>query len=62
MNQAWKKAREELGEAQLGKMLHMKFGNHTLIADSLCAEALFDKMLKKHVMTCAFSHSKDEVN
>ena len=40
----------------------MKFGNPTQISDSLRAEALFDKLLKKHVMTCAFSHSKDEVN
>ena len=62
MYQAWKKAREELGEEQLGKMLHMKFGNPTQIADSLRTEASFDKLLKKHVMTCAFSHSKEEVN
>ena len=47
---------------QLGKMLHMKLGNPTQIADSLRAEALFDKLLKKHVMTCAFSNSKVEVN
>jgi hypothetical protein len=62
MNQAWKKAKEELDEEQLGKMLQMKFGNPAQIADSLRAEALFDKLLKKHVMMCAFSHSKVEVN
>jgi hypothetical protein len=40
----------------------MKFGNPTQISDSLRAEALFDKLLKKHVMTRAFSRSKVEVN
>jgi hypothetical protein len=32
----------------------MKISNHTQIADSLRAEALFDKLLKKHVMSCVY--------
>ena len=49
MKQAWKKAKEELGVEQLGKMLHMKFGYPTQIAVSLRAEALFDKYCLKNM-------------
>jgi hypothetical protein len=38
----------------------MRFGNPTQVPDSLHTEAMFDKLLKKHVMLC--NNSNDEVN
>ena len=62
MKQAWSKAWGDLSTDQQGKILHMRFGNPTQVPDSLHTEAMFDKLLKKHVMFCAYNNSNDEVN
>jgi len=58
MKQACSKALEDLGTEQMGKMLHMRLGNPTHVPDSLRAEALIDKLLRKHAMLCAYNNSK----
>ena len=58
MKQAWSRALEDLGTKQQSKMLHMRLGNPTHVPDSLRAEAMLDKLLKKHVMLCAYNNSE----
>ena len=55
MKQAWSKALGDLSTDQQGKILYMRFGNPTQVPDSLHTEATFDKLLKKHVMLCAYN-------
>ena len=52
----------DLSTDQQGKILHMRFGNPTQVTDSLHTEAMFDKLLKKHVMLCAYNNSNDKGN
>ena len=50
MKQAWSKAWDDLSTDQHGEILHMRYGNPTQVPDCLRAEAMFDKLLKKHIV------------